>query len=930
MLRITDSASVHGAKEYFDTSLRQADYYAEGQEIVGVWHGHAAERLGLKGAVTREAFRSVIDNRHPETGAQLTPRMKADRRPGTDFTFNAPKSVSLLYALHRDERIVEGFRRAVAGTMEEIERDVKTRVRMKGGNEDRVTGNFAWAEFLHNTARPVGGIPDPHLHIHAYVPNLTFDEAEGRWKAIQLGDTKADGAYFEAAFLSRLAIEMRALGYGVERHGRFWDIAGIPRDLVERFSRRTAEIERAAAEQGITEAARKANVGPRTRERKAEELSLTELRDVWISRLGPRDRKALDLAAAAAETAPVPTLGTAAQDAVTYATDHAFERRSVVPERQMLASALHHAYGDSGPERLRQVLDRADLIRRTIDGRALVSSGKVLTEEQAMLTFAREGRLTCRPLAPARDGPNASCLNEGQRRAVAHVLASKDRVTMIRGGAGTGKTTLMREAVDGMMAGGTQVGVFAPTSAARDVLRKEGFADAETLQRLLIDTEMQKSVAGRVLWIDEAGLVSTPDMARLTQLAQEQHCRIVLSGDSRQHASVARGDALRLLETHAGIRAAEVTQIVRQAGDYREAVREVSTGHAREGFARFEAMGAVIEESGDARFAKLAEAYGREVRAGRSVLVVSPTHREKDAVTAAIRKGLAEDGKLGAVTHGVVALRNTGWTEAQRGDAAQYEGGEVIGFVQNHPGYRKGERVSVALDRDGVPCASGADGRWALPLDQPSRFKVYRPEVLELRSGDVIRITENGATLDGHRLSNGAVYHVGEFDAAGNVQLRENGWTIARDFGHLDYGYCSTSVSAQGRTVDTVLVAMGRESVPAMSQEQFYVTVSRGRHAMRLYTDDKEAVRDAIGTSMARGSATELLAQDLDRKAAPRTRQERLEAHQSEAVMRHVAICARERASELAQGHGLAEAGTVIISSDHRGVVSEHEAHTSR
>jgi len=142
MLRITDSASGHGAKAYFDHSLQQADYYTEGQEIVGVWHGEAARLLGLEGKVRREAFQALIDNHHPHTGEQLTARMKADRRPGTDFTFNAPKSVSLLYAITQDERIIDGFRRAVAATMADVEADASTRVRGQGRNEDRVTGNL--------------------------------------------------------------------------------------------------------------------------------------------------------------------------------------------------------------------------------------------------------------------------------------------------------------------------------------------------------------------------------------------------------------------------------------------------------------------------------------------------------------------------------------------------------------------------------------------------------------------------------------------------------------------------------------------------------------------------------------------------------------------------------------------------------------------
>jgi conjugative relaxase-like TrwC/TraI family protein len=97
MLRITPSTSAKGAKEYFTQSLTRDDtgYYHEGQELAGAWGGKGAERLGLAGAVSQEAYFALCDNRDPSTGEQLTPRNKDNRRVGFDFTFSAPKSVSV-------------------------------------------------------------------------------------------------------------------------------------------------------------------------------------------------------------------------------------------------------------------------------------------------------------------------------------------------------------------------------------------------------------------------------------------------------------------------------------------------------------------------------------------------------------------------------------------------------------------------------------------------------------------------------------------------------------------------------------------------------------------------------------------------------------------------------------------------------------------
>ena len=105
-----------GAKSYY----AQTEYY--GEELVSNWSRKAAERLGLTGPVTLDAFNRMCDNLFdPHTGQQLTARQagKIHRTPGYDFnTINAPKGVSLLYALSGDERVLTAFRDAVQDTMQ--------------------------------------------------------------------------------------------------------------------------------------------------------------------------------------------------------------------------------------------------------------------------------------------------------------------------------------------------------------------------------------------------------------------------------------------------------------------------------------------------------------------------------------------------------------------------------------------------------------------------------------------------------------------------------------------------------------------------------------------------------------------------------------------------------------------------------------------
>ncbi|MCC6358745.1 MAG: relaxase domain-containing protein [Phycisphaerales bacterium] len=861
MRRITQNTSPAGAKSYYST----ADYYAEGQELVGVWKGKGAARLGLSGQVARDDWDALCDNRHPLSGETLTPRTKRQRRVGYDFNFHVPKSVSILYGVTRDDRILDAFRESVEATMEDIETEMQTRVRMEGRNEDRRTGNMVWGEFIHFTARPVDGVPDPHLHAHCFVFNTTWDDAESRWKAGQFAGLKRDAPFFEAVFHARLARRLEELGLPTQRTKHGWELAGVPQAAIDRFSWRTALIEERAREAGITDAQAKGALGAKTREKKQKDLGLDELRGEWMSRMSADELAALDGVKARLGAESLPEDDRAGREAALHAIGHCFERSAVVPERKLLTEAMRRAVGKASPESVTRSLADEHLVVAERDGRRLATTRSVLEEETRMLAFARGGRGTCRPLGVPGHALQRDWLNADQRIAVRHILDSNDRVILVRGAAGTGKTTMMKEAVEGIEAGGKRVFVFAPSAdASRGVLREvEGFADADTVARLLVDERLQAQASGQVLWIDEAGLLGSRMMGRVFDLADRLGARVILSGDRRQHGSVERGAALRLLEEEAGLVPAEIRDIQRQRGDYKEAVRALSEGRTEDGFRELDRLGWIREVGETERYKALANDYVETVEEGKTALVVSPTHREGEWITDEIRARLKQSGRLGEGERRFLALEGANLTEAEKADPLNYAPGDVLVYHQNVKGHRKGERVTV--------------GDEPLPLDQAERFQVYRPTVLPVAPGDVLRITRNGTTADGeHRLNNGALYTVRGFDAGGNIVLA-NGWTVSRDYGHLAHGYVVTSHASQGKTVDRVFIGQSSDSLPASSREQFYVSVSRGRERATIYTDDKDSLLDAVNRSDDRLTATEFVAgRDLRERATTIQRLERL------------------------------------------------------
>ena len=377
----------------------------------------------------------MCENRKPGTDERLTQRNRGNRIVGYDFNFHCPKSVSVAYEFTQDNRILEAFKDSVNQTMREIETESKTRVRRNGADENRTTGNLVWAEFVHFTARPVNGVPDPHLHAHCYAFNTTWDETEKKWKAGQFRDLKADAPYFEAAFHARFAKQLADLGYQVERTAKAWELAGVPQRVLDEFSRRTEQVEQKAKELGITSAKEKDGLAALTRERKQKQLSKADLRELWDDRISADERAAIQ------RTPQQPVLErqkVSEMKAMDFAVKHCYERASIVTNKELLRQALRYGVGDVSVEQTKRQLLRDEFIREQADGHEWVTTHQVLAEEKRLIDFVKDGK---GKFGPFRSGPyqfQNESLSDEQKRAVACTyLQSGDRVTAVRGGAGT-------------------------------------------------------------------------------------------------------------------------------------------------------------------------------------------------------------------------------------------------------------------------------------------------------------------------------------------------------------------------------------------------------------------------------------------------------------------------------------------------------------
>ena len=837
------------AESYFDEHLSQNDYYAAGEIRLGRWIGAGAERLGLKDEVTCEQFHALCENRNPGGGQRLTQRQlkKDKRRVFYDFTCSVPKSVSVLAVTLDDRRLVEAHEEAARLAFRELETFAATRVRKQGSQKDRTTGNLVAAGFTHTSSRA----RDPQLHTHFTVFNATFDERERCWKALEARGMYDAIRYGTAVYRNELAKRVQQIGYRIQPAKHGFEIGGVSDEVLKRFSKRSQQRDAVVKEMEQKLGRKLSNNAialavHQSRAKKVKGISTAEVRERQMAQLSSAERQSLQKLCVSVRHTRQPRIAGLENQTLNHAVAHVFERKSVVPEHELLNVALSHRLGDVDLNHLKAAVKHSAELVKTERG---FSTKKILATELDLIQTVNAG---CDAVAPLHPGYQpADWLGEDQQRAIYHVLRTSDRITGLRGLAGSGKTTALRELVAACKEAGVDPLFCAPTAAATDVLRQEGF-EARTLQSLLLS---KPALSERHLVVlDEAGAVGMDDMKRLFDLGKD--CRIVLSGDTGQHASVARGDALRILENHSDFQSGQLTRIRRQRkAEYRKAVELAAQKNTHEAFAQLECMGVVTELPDNQLHDKAVQSYLKALAESKSALLITPTWNEIEAVTEKVRAALKSSGRLAGEEKEFQVFDSLSWTEAQKRDARQYRLGMAIRFHRSKGDFAKDETIAVvAVENDSlkVQRADGSENIFPLGAGYAC-FDVGEKRKLKVAAGDKLLLQSNWQK----KFVNGELVEVKAIQ--GDSVVLADGRVIPENYRTFTHGYAVTSHAAQGKTVDEVLLVASSRSLPAVHQEQFYVSISRGRERCQIFTDDAELLRSHVTRSSARLAAVETM-----------------------------------------------------------------------
>src|SRR3989440_7507551 len=701
MLTISNPLSASQAQAYHAEEFSNAreNYYTQGDQIRGEWHGRLAEQWGLRGEVHEEHFQRLSEGQHPMSGEQLVRHQTAreyvnrhgekvspmEHRAGWDATFSAPKSVSLTALVGGDERVREAHRESVCIALDELERYVQARL---GGNlPAETTSKWVAAKFEHDSARPVDGYAAPQLHTHVVFFNLTETE-DGEAYALQPRELYKTQQYATAVYRSELAARLKTLGYEIERGNSGQpEIIGYSEEYLAASSPRRRQIEEHLEKEKQRGADAAQIAAHKTREAK---LNLShdevqqrhrEIAEAFGNQPDRAVRASKETVRGIEQEAPHRIV----QSAMTFSKERNLEREAVVDERDLLRDALRRSMGDATFTEVRTEFEKRvgagefiEVEKHSGGPSRTFTTEEMIGYERETIQMMREGQNEYPALASFETrreiGNHHSHLSKSQRVAVEQILASRDQVMALEGIAGAGKTTSLDVVREAAEREGYKVEGFAPTSRAAQKLAEAGI-ESSTLQRHLAQGIDHRGVQKHLYVLDESSLASTKQMNEFLHRLKDSD-RVLLVGDTRQHQAVEAGTPYEQLQ-EAGIQTARLDEIIRQKDPaLKEVVEHLSRGEVKEAIEKLDTQSRVHEIADpNERLKAISHEYAKQPE---GTLVVSPDNQSRMEINRMIHAKMQEIGQEDHRERNVRGLvRRQEITGADRQWGEQYQPGNL-------------------------------------------------------------------------------------------------------------------------------------------------------------------------------------------------------------------------------------------------------------
>jgi len=785
------------------------------------WIGSAVEELGLHThkEIVGTHFERLCAGYHPFSKEPLLQNSGSDNRcPGWDFTFSAPKSVSIVWAAADallKRQIIAAHDLAVQSAVEQLEKDLcYSRVGKSGVNLHLKKVGVAVASWRDYVSREL----EPQLHTHATLINLGLRD-DGKYNALHstifFPWKKVLGAHYRC----ELARSLTQLGFRLEIDGTSFRIVGVPQPLCDANSTRRKQVVADCDQKGVYNAVAAAASAKETRKTKVSLPPLPVLEAQFREQCADQGFSAFHVEALREEPA---TTRPSLKELVSPALQTLFDDRNTahVSYQKLLFAALVACapFGYSAADVQTEVdltLDLSTEIVPLSDG-SFTTATQLNREYKLLQTHARlrrrsgarvSPRVLNRLLSQHRD------LSGEQRQAVRDICSGTSSVRVLEGVAGAGKTRfVLSVVVEALRKSGYRVEAMAPTGVAASQLTnaipglrartttsglanwsiplslrvanaasglsKEALRHVPYMPRLphsrLPNRNPLRFGPKTVLIVDESSMVSIDDFQQIMSAVEKQGGTVLFTGDPAQLKAVeALSPFAHFCKTENATKSS-LLDTKRQKEEWQRRMVEAA-------------------RAGDPRALELLRDNG--------CVHVSPTSENR------VHSLIEDWTQFGIETPHKAAIIATTNEEVERINNECQRLRIAAGAIDRHTA------VTIRDTSSGVTFTNTVH-----PGDRVLFTKAHRPSKMPpIENG----FTGTALGIVGHKL------HV-RLDNSDTVVVS------VRDFHHIRLGYCLTDYRSQGATFENVYV------MPGQSRESLFVALSRGSERIKLFTSSDE------------------------------------------------------------------------------------------
>jgi conjugative relaxase-like TrwC/TraI family protein len=812
-----------------------------------------------------------------------------------DLTFSAPKSFSiqmLVYAQSQEKQSMEiALKTAVNNTLKYIE-EKEYVVARKGHNGviKEPINKLTFATFMHTTNRNV----EPQAHVHCLLVNAAKCD-DGKFRSIAFDEILRNNKFFGQIFRNELALETKKLGFEItptilSDGSSSFELSKIDNKLIEAFSTRRKEIEELCKLYNVTTKSGRDNIVINSRKSK----SLSPQEDIvkaWRN-LEQKVQQEITQEKLLNEKIEDNTHHHSSrnfnlEDLVKLCVEDITQHKSVFTKEELAKKILKFSMGNHNIREIDNELKTQEAQGMLIKHSNQYTSKALLTQEKEIIKHAQNSISKANPLIEEKYfaahyekftkrelaiNPEFQ-MNKQQQIVTKHILSSKDNIITIVGLPGVGKSTVLdsvRNIADHKVNKIIRLFIrqenfegMAPTASAAKTLGSAAKIESNTIHHFIGKYQgylegrgskeslqsLSKNFKNTIIFVDEASLMSTNVMHKLTTLQSMLKFKMVLVGDTKQLAAVEAGKTFEQILSI--IKPIELKQIVRQKDEaHKQAIIAASGGKVKETFVIHDNN--ILETKDLASDSTTLYMQGTQEKRANTLLI-SPTRALRDAINNQIRLELQEEGSLAGSKKSLTVLRQKDLSKADARFIQSYQIGNILKFnkaYKNNIEKDESLRVKKLNSISNSLILAKENGKEALfylkpNIDYSNKFIVFTEQQLRLQENLKIIFTKNNKEFGLINSETAIIKQINNNNAV--LQFENN---ISRSvplsaLKHIDYGYCITVHSSQGKTYANTIAAINNHPL-LNEQKSWLVTLSRHKDKIKILTQGKHELEKTL------------------------------------------------------------------------------------